>query len=181
MDLRMIKTRAAIKAAFLKLREKCMPDKIKVKDICEVAMINKSTFYHHYTDSNQLSDEIDDSAIDKVLAGFPERDKIFSEPKAYIIGLLRALERESDELKIIFRGKHEVLCAKLEGKLHELYDGAVRDTEDGIRLSFIIGGFSRVVKDYVFSTAKYSIDELSDVVSRLFAALPPRAATLPTT
>lgn len=181
MDLRMVKTRAQIKAAFLKLREKWMPDKIKVKDICEMAMINKSTFYHHYTDSNQLSDEIDESAIDKVLEGFPERDKIFSDPKAYIIGLLRALERESEELKVIFRGKQEVLCDKLEGKLHELYDGAVRNADETIRLSFIIGGFSRVVKDYVFSPAKYGIDELADVVARLFEALIPSSHAPATT
>ena len=50
MDLRMVKTRAQIKEAFLKLREYLMPEKIKVKDICEMAMINKTTFYNHYID-----------------------------------------------------------------------------------------------------------------------------------
>ena len=32
-------------------------------------------------------------------------------------GLLAALDRESSNLKVVFRGKQELLCAKLEEKL----------------------------------------------------------------
>lgn len=171
MDLRMIKTRAQIKKAFLSLREKLMPEKIKVKDICEVAMINKTTFYHHYTDSIELSNEIDDSAIDNVLSNFPEKDKMFDDPKAYISGLLQALERESSNLKIVFRGKQEVLCTKLGARLHNFYDSKVSDPEDRIKLSFAIGGFISVVKDYLFTNKKYSLRHIEDYTARLIEML----------
>ena len=171
MDLRMIKTRTQIKKAFLSLREKLMPEKIKVKDICEVAMINKTTFYHHYTDSIELSNEIDDSAIENVLSNFPEKDKMFDDPKAYISGLLQALERESSNLKVVFRGKQDVLCLKLEEKLHNIYDSRVTDPEERIKLSFAIGGFINVVKDYLFTTKKYSLRLIEDYTSRLVETL----------
>lgn len=172
MDLRMAKTKKQIKAAFLTLREKLMPDKIKVKDICEMAMINKSTFYHHYTDSIELSNEIDDSTIDKVLSSFPAREKIFEDPRTYIVELLRALESQSAELKAVFRGKQDILCAKLERKMHELYDDTAKTTEDGIRISFIIGGISQVVKEYLFIPGKCdNIDDLADALSHLFETL----------
>ena len=162
MDLRMVKTRQQIKAAFLKLRERLMPDKIKVKDICEMAMINKTTFYHHYTDSWELSNEIDDSAIDMVISDFQERDKIFDDPKAYIIGLLHALERGADHLKLVFRGKQEVLCNKLEERLHAYYDSHVQTEDERIRLSFAIGGFISVVKNYLLTDAKKDIGKLTE-------------------
>ncbi len=162
MDLRMVKTRQQIKSAFLQLRERLMPDKIKVKDICEMAMINKTTFYHHYTDSWELSNEIDDSAIELVISEFDERDKIFDDPKAYIIGLLHALEREADHLKLVFRGKQEVLYSKLEERLHRYYDNLVKNEDERIRLSFAIGGFISVVKDYLLSDAKRDITKLTD-------------------
>lgn len=171
MDLRMIKTRMQIKRAFLTLREKLMPEKIKVKDICEMAMINKTTFYNHYTDSNELSNEIDDSAIDNVISKLPEKNTIFEDPQAYISGMLQALERESSNLKIVFRGKQEILCAKLETRLHNLYDSHTNDPDANIRLSFAIGGFTCVVRDYLFANKKYSIRQLEESTARLLETL----------
>lgn len=171
MDLRMVKTRAQIKAAFLKLREKCMPDKIKVKDICEMAMINKTTFYNHYADSAQLSDEIDNNAIDRVISDFPDRDKLFEDPKACILGLFRALEGEADYLKIVFRGKQDVLCSKLEERFRSIYNSIRRDDRDNMKLSFAIGGFTRIIKDYLFSENKCDIQQLTDTTIRMMEAL----------
>lgn len=160
MDLRMVKTRRQIKSAFLSLRERLMPEKIKVKDICEVAQINKTTFYHHYTDSNELSKEIEDSAIDLVMKDFEERDQMFDNAKAYITGLLYSLEKHSKDLRIIFRGKQEILCAKLEERLHVLYDPTAKVVEDRVKISFAIGGFVQVVKDFLFLNKKYDIEQV---------------------
>ena len=167
MDLRMVKTRKQIKEAFLYLRAKLMPDKIKVKDICEVAMINKTTFYNHYADSAQLSDEIDDFAIDKVMSGFSEKEKVFDDPKVYIIGLLRSLEKESSYLKIVFRGKQDVLCSKLYERLHRYYDDRVSGEEDKIKLSFIIGGFVSVVRDHLMKDTACDVEGLARATSSM--------------
>ena len=171
MDLRMVKTRYQIKKAFLTLREKLMPEKIKVKDICEVAMINKTTFYKHYNDSSELSNEIDDNAVDSVLSNFPERDRIFDDPQAYIVGLLHALEHESANLVHVFRGKQEVLCSKLESRLRETYNGMINDEEDKIRLSFAIGGFIRVVQDFLFTNKSYNVDSLKEITVNIINSL----------
>lgn len=173
MDLRMVKTRSQIKEAFLALRQKLMPEKIKVKDICAVAMINKTTFYNHYTDSNELSNEIENYAIEKVMSDFPERDRIFEDPKAYIVGLLRALEKEAENLRIIFRGKQEALCAGLEDRLHKLYSDMPTDADGKILLSFILGGFVRIVKDHLFTSEKCSIDRLAEQTIRLLESILP--------
>ena len=173
MDLRMVKTRRQIKEAFLKLREKMTPDKIRVKDICELAMINKTTFYHHYTDSKALADEIDNHAIDRVLLCFPERDKIFEDPHMYITGLLGALEREAPNLRAVFRGKQEILCEKLEARLYEMYGGGVHELEDGVLLSFTVGGFVRVIRDYLFAEEEQTANtkRLADSLSALVEML----------
>ena len=171
MDLRMVKTRMQIKNAFLSLCEKLTPDKIKVKDICEVAMINKTTFYNHYADSNQLTEEICSNAISTVFSDFPEKDKIFEAPQAYILGLLGSLERHASELKIIFRENKDDLCERLESKLHSAYDEAVRGFEDGVRLSFAIGGFVGVVKDYIFSDKECNIRRLTDIATSLLESI----------
>lgn len=171
MDLRMVKTRAQIKEAFLKLRERLMPEKIKVKDICEMAMINKTTFYNHYIDSAQLSDEIENHSVERVISAFLEREKIFEDPRAYIVGLFESLERESANLRIVFRGKQEIFCAKLEERLCRCYDKQVKDIDDAIRLSFAIGGCIRVVKDYLAAEKKNDIHRVTETATEVLKTL----------
>jgi AcrR family transcriptional regulator len=171
MDLRMVKTRRQIKDAFLKLRERHMPEKIKVKDICDLAQINKTTFYNHYTDSMELSNEIDEHAIDKILSAFPTREQLLADPKAYMTELLQTLERESAHLKTVFRGKHDVLCAELEERLYRLCSGLTDGFENQICLSFSIGGFVRVVKDYLFADTKYNVEQVAEHSAQMVDAL----------
>ena len=171
MDLRMIKTRNQIKEAFLTLRQKFMPENIKVKDICQVAMINKTTFYNHYTDSAQLSNEIDDSAIDGVISEFSEKDKLFEDPRAYIQGLLNALGNESNNLKVVFRGKAEIMAAKLEERLHSFYDDKIKDNEKRLGLSFAIGGCVRVVQDFIFNGEKCDITQFTEATTNMIEML----------
>ena len=44
MDIRIQKTEAAIKRAFTELRAQRPVEKISVKELCQLAQINKSTF-----------------------------------------------------------------------------------------------------------------------------------------
>ena len=55
MDIRIARTDRAIEQAFMELREKNPLEKIKIKDLCAMACINKSTFYAHYEDIYALA------------------------------------------------------------------------------------------------------------------------------
>ena len=48
LDIRIEKTERAIKQAFMELRREKPVEKIRVKELCDRACINKSTFYAHY-------------------------------------------------------------------------------------------------------------------------------------
>ena len=61
MDIRIEKTKTAIHNTFLELRSKKPLEKITIKELCEKAQINKSTFYSHYRDIYDLSDQTDDA------------------------------------------------------------------------------------------------------------------------
>ena len=63
MDLRIQKTEHAIKNAFIELRSKKPLEKITVKELCELAMINKSTFYSHYEDIYALSETMEQETV----------------------------------------------------------------------------------------------------------------------
>ena len=53
-DLRVIKTKKMIYTALVELMKEKTFEEIKVSDICEKALINRSTFYAHYEDKYEL-------------------------------------------------------------------------------------------------------------------------------
>lgn len=59
MDIRIARTDRAIEQAFMELREKNPLEKIKIKDLCAMACINKSTFYAHYEDIYALANALE--------------------------------------------------------------------------------------------------------------------------
>ncbi|MBD5541773.1 MAG: TetR/AcrR family transcriptional regulator [Lachnospiraceae bacterium] len=65
-DRRIRRTRAAIQSAFLKLIFEKDINKITIKELCERADINKSTFYLHYQDIYDLEAQFKEELSEKV-------------------------------------------------------------------------------------------------------------------
>ena len=149
MDLRIVKTKQQIKQAFLSLRVQYSPEKIKVKDICERAMINKTTFYKHYVDSLALANEIEESCIEKLINAFSEKKSLFESPKAYVQGLLAAVDKQSEELRAVYKGRMETFVTKLECKLMQSYEGSENSAEKRMTATFMISGMSHVLGQWL--------------------------------
>ena len=64
---RITATKHMFRNAFLKLlKEKSMAD-IRVNELCELAGVNRSTFYRHYDNVSDLMDEIVDELLQLAL------------------------------------------------------------------------------------------------------------------
>lgn len=70
-------TKSMMKEALLELLEKKPLDKITVKDICESADVNRSTFYSYYESIEQLLLEIEDDALNQ-LPMYPDSPEDYS-------------------------------------------------------------------------------------------------------
>ena len=57
-DLRIRKTRRAIRAGFLTVCENKPYDKVTVTDICTASLVSRTTFYDHYVDKNAVLTEV---------------------------------------------------------------------------------------------------------------------------
>ncbi len=172
MDIRIVKTKNRIMEAFLILRDKMLPENIKVKDICEAAMINKTTFYKHYADSIELSNEIEESAIEKVMSAIKTKCNILTQPREYLSELMSALEAESSHLRVVFKGKQEIMSTKLADKLLGMSNNADNDTKSDLRLSFAIGGVVRVVNDFLFTNKKFDAELLTLQTISMLESIP---------
>ncbi len=149
MDLRIIKTKNQIKQAFLSLRNKYSLEKIKVKDICELAMINKTTFYKHYVDSFALANELEESCMEKLMNAFSEKKSLFESPKAYVQGLLGATEKYAEELRQVYRDRKDTFVSKLEQRLMQACESD-ESSEQRIAATFMISGTAQVLGQWLF-------------------------------
>ena len=67
-DARVRYTQKVLKDSLLQLLEKKPVNKITVKEVCELAELNRATFYAHYTDCFALRESIENEMLD----GFEE-------------------------------------------------------------------------------------------------------------
>ena len=135
MDLRVIKTKKNIRDAFLDLRKKHTLDEIKVNALCEKAMVNKTTFYNHYRDIYDLSEELEIEVLDNFLNNFQDIDMMLTDSQRFINGMHAVLESENEMLRIVFRDKMDELIDRIEKKIRDYYA-----KEEQMFISFLIGG-----------------------------------------
>lgn len=140
MDLRVVKTKRAIKDAFLQLRNNFPLEKVRVKDICEIAVINKTTFYKYYQDIYALEAEMENEAIDLVIESFETKADIFSDPFRFITGLPNALDANRELLQPLFQENLDKLFILLERRLKSCYSTSDYTDVEDILLTFVIGG-----------------------------------------
>lgn len=78
VDLRIIKTRTNIKNTFIELLFEKEFNEITIQNILDKALINRSTFYNHYSDKYELAEQLVDEILKNATLFINER---FSDKK----------------------------------------------------------------------------------------------------
>ncbi|MCI8662597.1 MAG: TetR/AcrR family transcriptional regulator [Hungatella sp.] len=121
MDLRITKTKTAIINAFLSLRSKKPLEKITIKELCEQAMINKSTFYSHYGDIYELSDMLETEVVLSVIQSMDHPEYIFENPGEFTRQLFFGYLSQDNLIQILFSdNRSSRLVSKIDRAVKEL-------------------------------------------------------------
>lgn len=179
MDIRIEKTERAIKQAFMELRARKPLEKIKVKELCDAAEINKSTFYAHYQDVFALSAAMEAELLANVMAALPAEQgavKVHLHADVLAKQLFRAFSKNKQAVSVLFSGTRQgVFINGVENALRrrvEQADPAYWD--DPVRcilLSFCVQG-----SYYAFMNNSAQMDE--ETLVALLAAIARAAQNL---
>ena len=164
-DLRVLRTRQKIYRCFLDLRRKKPIEEIRITDLCEKAGINRATFYHHYQDIYALSDEMENTVIERYQQKLTKDDidMFFSEPKIFLHTLENVINSERADIEILASGRKEVMYSKMEEKLVDLLMAGVEDEKKRITLTYAIGGAVHVI--YYYSSGRsYDAEVLREMI-----------------
>ena len=115
MDIRIARTDRAIEQAFMELREKNPLERIKIKDLCALACINKSTFYAHYEDIYALANALENKLVESILASVPHThdDEALHQTDALTRELFQAFVQNQRAVNILFSGNRQGIFANL--------------------------------------------------------------------
>lgn len=147
MDIRIAKTQNSIVNAFLELRSKKAIEKITIKELCEKAMINKSTFYSHFSDIYALSEYLEVQITNEILNEIKHPELLFLEPEEFNKQLIYAYLSHESLIQTLFSGSrsHSFLVC-LENGLKEIIFTLRPDYKDNVVANVVLtygvyGGF----------------------------------------
>ena len=175
-DRRVLKTKKAIRNALaLLLSEKELED-ISIKDVADVADINRKTFYNYYSGIHEVIDEIENeiiSACDWAIQGLDiwrdmKRPYIFFEKFTAILN--RDLEfygylmKMHGNLNLAYK-----LTALLKGKIREAFLQQVSCEKEkaDIIIDYAVTGMIAVYQTWFNAGRRQPIEEISEMLSIL--------------
>lgn len=167
MDLRIKKTRAALKEAFLTLRAKKPLEKITIKELTELANINKATYYLHYHDIYDLSETLERELMHKCLSNIENQEYIITDAGKFIKGLEEAVLANEKEIKILFEGSRSTSFAELfEKELDDIieknFPGYEPTLESRMKMTFLVHGAYYTY----FKYSEYGIDKTVKLIAQ---------------
>lgn len=174
-DLRVIKTRKNIYNALTNLLKAKAFEDIKVSDICQEALINRSTFYDHFTDKYELLIDYINSEK-KMLENALDTNKEINNPKSYYIELIKILLNHIENVKDIYLS---ILENNQNSILMDIFmDVVTKDVEKRIKkyksniphiiiTKFYVGAVLNVCIDWLKNTSLYTKEEMLSYIESL--------------
>ena len=164
MDIRIEKTKTAIHNTFLELRSKKPLEKITIKELCEKAQINKSTFYSHYKDIYDLSDQLETDVVEAI----PNPQNCLEDPAVLVKNMFLGYLSRDTIIRILFSGTRAgELVRKVEYQLKKiLFDAHPEYKQDpsvNVVLSYTVyGGYYAF-----FENRQYGDATVVDIISQI--------------
>lgn len=147
-DLRVIKTKRAIKQAFLDIIRTKELNKITITELAKLAEINKGTFYLHYPDIYALYGETLAESIRKTAHTNSYYAKMITEPDVFVRGFFTPTpESATHDESVLFLPENLRYCESflslmIQAIMDNIYATGilVPTSQTQMKLQFLIGG-----------------------------------------
>ena len=171
-DLRVIKTNKILFEALTTLMKEKTFEKIKISDICEVALINRSTFYAHYEDKYELLLALIEDLKDNLLIEL-NKNEAESLSKEYFMELLEILIDHIDSKREIYsailsHNKNGIFVDFLIDVANRDLAKRLKDNQEIIKSNipadiiskFYLGGIINIGVDWIINKDKYNKEQI---------------------
>ena len=144
--------KARIRQAFTKLLREKPIQRIAVKELCQEAGVNRSTFYSHYEDLYALSDALETQVVEQVIFGLHHPEYVFERPAQFTRELFQGYRAQDERIQILFSGSRSGrMVEKVEESVKQLvfrqHPEYARNPDMHIFLSYTVyGGYHAYIR-----------------------------------
>lgn len=171
MDKRIQKSKSSIINSFLEIRAKKPLEKITVTELCKKAEINKSTFYVHYRDIYDLSEQLEDELVNSILQSIQHAEKVFDMPELFTYELFQAYQAKNTLIQILFSDTRSMLLPQkitqaIKDLLFRIRPEYRDDPEKNIRFTYQIYGGYYAYKENQQYDPSYTVSVISNMTKQ---------------
>lgn len=178
-DLRIIKTKAAIRKAFLDLLKEKPFNQITINDITKAAMINRSTFYLHYQDKYDLMEKLENEMVSSLekFADLLTPESIQAcqkdrNPLPHLIPVMQYVRENAIMFQLISkRGNGDPFFRKVSTiffyKVHECLNLDLEDELQDYRIDAAISAACAVLNRWVNEKSNINEERLASYLTRI--------------
>ena len=177
-DLRVVKTKKALFEALINLTKETEFENIKIQDICNKALINRSTFYSHYSDKYDLLCDFIESLKNELSKELSKNENIIN-TKEYYLEMIRIILNHIDLNKNLY---YSVIMMNRNIIIMDmLIDTTIKDVNTRLQINtltrgdipidifstFYLGAVSGVLVLWLKTENKYSKEEILNYIDKL--------------
>ncbi|MBR6949616.1 MAG: TetR/AcrR family transcriptional regulator C-terminal domain-containing protein [Bacilli bacterium] len=178
MDKRIIKTKKNLYTGLLKVMETKTFENIKVSDICEEAMTNRSTFYDHFSDKYELLSSLLNDLKEQLIKSLEIKNRKDLLPKEYYMEVIKIflnhiagnIEIYNPILKmndnsIVIDMIYDTLYKDIQKEIES--NDRTDDIPAEVITKFYVTAVTNICLDYIKNPKKYNINTLLDYFNKL--------------
>ena len=175
VDLRIIKTNKVLYEALLELLKDQTFEEIKVSDICNKALVNRSTFYAHFNDKYELVSSFMTDLKHELTSELMNIDKNISLKEYYlklIEVFLNHIDGQEDVYKsILINNRNSIIMDMMYNTIADDIRLRVKNNElfvpEELFISYYLGAIVNVGIDWLKNNKKYSKEEMLQYLDKL--------------
>lgn len=176
-DLRVIKTRNVLYKALIDLMKEKLFEEIKVSDICNKALVNRSTFYAHYQDKYELLQDFLNFLQKEFVKELEKNNEKLSIKEYYIKLISLFLDHIEDKKdiynSIMINNRNSIMMDILLSVVNtdilkrlEL-DETKTNIPKEVIAKFYLGGVINIGIEWISGTGKYTKEDLINYLNVL--------------
>ena len=170
MDLRIQKTKNNIFNAYIELREKKPIEKITVKELTDKAQISKQTFYLHYKDIYDLTQQIEQELIADIMKDVEYPENVLESLSAIAFDIFNRALALGQPFKTLFSGSRTgILTSGIESgvkaAIYKQHPELRADLKTNIYITYLVHGCYNAYQQYKTIDQERVVKIITDITN----------------
>ena len=176
-DRRVRRTKKLLTQALTRLLQEKQVNEITVRELTDLADMNRGTFYLYYKDIFDMLEKIEDSmfaALDVIMERH-EKDALATDTKPILVDLFAFIQENKEMSRVLLSVNgdmnflhrlNEVVREKCRSAWLTLRNGQDEDAFD-YHYSFVVFGCAGVIRAWVNRNCSESVEEMAELADRM--------------